>query len=218
MHVALFLIAFLLALPFLVFSVPLILWFIPLVLVGLGISLLIEERRKYKEAREFMEKGDATVKISKTVTDYLKQRGMEYKVVPHPRTYSSSQTAQAAHISGEKIAKGVLVKDNAGYMLAVLPASHNLSRTFLRERSHRPLDIAPEDDLKAVFPDCDPGAVPALGSAFELKTIVDRSLMSQSEIYFEAGDHEDLIGVDHDQFKSLMRNAEIAEIGVHKTS
>ena len=154
--------------------------------------------------------------IPKTVTHHLERNGMDYTVVPHPRTYSSSRTAQASHISGEKIAKGVLVKDATGYMLAVLPASHNLSWGFLKEQSHRPLDMAPEDDLKTIFPDCDPGAVPALGAAYELETIVDRSLMNQPEIYFESGDHEDLIGVSDEQFKNLMHDAAIAEISIHK--
>lgn len=154
--------------------------------------------------------------IPKTVTRFLADQGVDYRVVQHPRTVTASRTAQAAHISGDRIAKGVLVKDAGGYALTVLPASHTLSLSELHEKYHRRFELAPENDLKKVFPDCELGAVPAVGWPYEIETIVDESLFDEPEIYFEAGDHEELIGMSTDQFKRLLMDAPVDHISVHK--
>ena len=59
--------------------------------------------------------------------------GVEYQVVNHPMTASSSETAQSAHVSGNRIAKSVVLRDGEGYLLAVLPATHHLSLEMLQD-------------------------------------------------------------------------------------
>ena len=46
-----------------------------------------------------------------------------------------------------------------------------------------------EEELKALFKDCETGAVPALSNAYGLKVIWDDQLKHASDIYIEAGDH-----------------------------
>jgi Ala-tRNA(Pro) deacylase len=143
--------------------------------------------------------------IPKTVTDYLDQNDIHYGVVVHPlREGSSMETAQAAHVSGEKIAKGVVLKDSHGYVLAVVPATHAVEVEKVRELTDRQLDLAPEADLAKLFPDCATGAVPAVGPAYGLETIVDKAILDQPEIYFEAGDHRELLSVQEKHFEQLL--------------
>jgi hypothetical protein len=49
--------------------------------------------------------------------------------------------------------------------------------------------------------------VPALGAAYGLKVVVDDSLAQLSDIYFEAGDHSNLVHVSGTSFQKLMANA-----------
>ena len=77
------------------------------------------------------------------------------------------------------------------------------------------LGLAVEQDVAELFRDCDPGAIPPLGAAYGVKTLVDDSLVNQPDVYFEAGDHEDLIHVDHAQFSELMSGAEHGIISYH---
>lgn len=153
--------------------------------------------------------------IPETVTRYLADGGVQFEVVEHPRTASASRSAQAAHISGDRIAKGVLVKDRDGFALAVLPASHTLALGDLQKKYQREFEIAGEKELEAVFPDCELGAVPAVGRPYKLDTIVDASLLKQPMVYFEAGDHEELIGVSTADFETLMEGAIFDSISVH---
>ena len=61
-----------------------------------------------------------------------------------------------------------------------------------------------EDELQDLFEDCSFGAVPALGQVYGLPVIWDQSLLKMDDIYFEGGDHKNLIHLDHGSFMQLM--------------
>jgi Ala-tRNA(Pro) deacylase len=153
--------------------------------------------------------------IPATLVEYLDGAGVEYQVVTHPHSESSMRTAEVAHVSGECLAKGVLLKDSDGYVLAVLPATHSVMLSSVQDLLRRPLETAPEMDLRIVFADCEMGAVPALGAAYDLDTIVDESLRDLSKIYFEAGDHEELIAVSGEDFRLLLEKSPYLKFGTH---
>lgn len=146
--------------------------------------------------------------ISGTVRRYLEDKGIDFDVVVHPHTTSSLLTAETAHIDPAKIAKGVALEDTQGVLLAVLPASRELDLHILENQIGRRLRLVSEARLRELFPDCQIGAVPALGPAYGVGTIVDESLRTQDEVYFEAGDHEELIHIREDQFERLMEGSE----------
>jgi len=154
--------------------------------------------------------------IARTVEKHLKDRRVHYDVITHSPTGSSSETAQSAHISGDRIAKGVVVKDSGGYLLAVVPGEHYLDVKSLGEHLNRDLQMADESELAKLFIDCAEGAVPALGIAYGLTTLVDESLLKQPELYFEAGDHESLIHVKEADFEVLMEGAEFGRFSHHR--
>lgn len=139
--------------------------------------------------------------IAPRLYDFLTARHSEYEVLPHPRTGGSAATAQAAHVPGRRFAKAVVVEDNAGYMLAVLPSTHHLALTELGEALDRqPLRLAKESELADLFADCELGALPALGAAYQMPTIIEEELDEQPDVYFEAGDHEHMVHMTHAEF------------------
>lgn len=142
--------------------------------------------------------------IAKTVEGYLAERGLDYDLIKHPHTGSSHETAEAAHLPEDHIAKAVVVSDEAGYLVVVVPASNWLKMDALREELKRDLHLATEDQIEALFNDCDPGAVPPLGLAYGIETLMDESLSSLAEVYFESGDHEQLVHMKGDDFLALL--------------
>ncbi|AKJ68061.1 prolyl-tRNA synthetase [Pandoraea thiooxydans] len=148
--------------------------------------------------------------IATTLEDCLRKKGSEYDVVQHRHTHNSAETAEAAHIPGDRLAKTVLLEDERGYVAAVLPATHRLQLAKLWAQTGRRLVLARETDLPALFKDCDVGAIPPVCAAYGLPTYVDQSLAGQADVYFEAGDHEALIHMRTQQFMDLMEQAETA--------
>ena len=145
--------------------------------------------------------------IAITLKRYLADQGIDYEVVTHRPTLSSSQTAQASHVSGDCLAKAVVVKDEDHFMVAVLPASHHIQLGELRRLLDRQVGLATEEEASALFPDCELGAFPAIGPAYGLKVIVEDSLAEQPRVYLEGGDHASLLNLDAAQFQRLMGQA-----------
>ena len=154
--------------------------------------------------------------ISHTLQDYLNGQGVEYELVPHKHTYTSASTAEAAHVPGERLAKAVMLEDEQGYLMAVIPATHRLRLGVLHNTLNRRLGLATESELTDLFPDCEVGAIPPLGKAFGVDTVVDDSLLEQPDIWFEAGDHQDVIHISGSQFKTLMLDAQHGHISEHR--
>lgn len=146
--------------------------------------------------------------IAQTVIQCLQQRRIPYDVVAHPRTASTRATVSCSQIPPERMAKAVLLSDtHGGYVMAVLPGSRYVNVKTLSRKLNRQLSLVEERQLPLVFNDCERGAIPPLGPAYGIETILDDSLVGQPEIYFEAGDHEELIRVNGEQFLSLLRQA-----------
>ncbi len=142
--------------------------------------------------------------IAETVKNYLAQKSVDYDLVSHPHSGSSHETAAASHVREDHIAKGVIVKDASGYAMVVVPASNYVEMKHVRKELDRELELVAEDEFAKLFPDCEPGAVPPLGPAYQIETFLDQALISLANVYLEAGDHEHLVHISGDDFKTLL--------------
>jgi Ala-tRNA(Pro) deacylase len=142
--------------------------------------------------------------IAMTLKSYLDDHEVSYDTVEHPHTESAVDSAKSAHVPPHQMAKAVVLEDSAGFIVAVLPSSNRLNLGWVNEELERDLRLATEDELKALFRDCDTGAIPALSTAYGLKVIWDDQLKHAADIYIEAGDHEHLIHLSGEDFRQLM--------------
>ncbi|MGA7453769.1 MAG: YbaK/EbsC family protein [Rhodoplanes sp.] len=152
--------------------------------------------------------------IAPTFQRYLDQH-VTYDVIAHEPTMSSMRTAQACHVPGNFLAKGVLLRDDTGYMLAVLPATHYIRMHDLRLQFGEDVGFASEGEIDELFQDCAHGAVPPIGECYGLDTIVDDAIDGQGEVYLEAGDHATLVHLSHAQFTKLTADARHGRFSVH---
>jgi Ala-tRNA(Pro) deacylase len=155
--------------------------------------------------------------IAQKLASYLLQQGVDYRLAAHQHSDFSMDTAEKAHVPGDALAKGVLVKDEEGYLLLVLPSDYHIKLETLHTLLHQEVELATESEVGTLFGDCDPGAVPPIGMAYGIKTIWDpnTSLGRLNDIYFEAGDHSHLIHVTGKQFHELMASADRGEFSQH---
>jgi Ala-tRNA(Pro) deacylase len=142
------------------------------------------------------------------LASYLEQQGARYEVCPHDRSRSSAETARRAHVPEHELAKPVVVEDDAGCLLAVVPADRMVKLGELSRLLGRPyLRLADEDRVAALFTGCEPGAVPTLGMAWGIETVIDDEVEDCPVVYLESGDHEHLVRLMHDEFHALVRPA-----------
>ena len=98
--------------------------------------------------------------------------------------------------------------------MVVLPSVEHVDLTLLRGKFDYGMELAIESELTDLFPDCEIGAVPPIGPAWGLNTYLDESFLADDEeVYFEAGDHEELVRVSGDQFKNLLGDVDHGHYG-----
>lgn len=155
--------------------------------------------------------------IATTLQRHLRDKGIDYRLMNHPHSGSSMETAESAHVPGDALAKGVVLKDEAGPLLVVVPSDYHVELDTLNQLLKRELAFVREDVLAELFPDCELGAVPPVGAAYAIKTLWDpeASLGRQEHVYFEAGDHATLVRVSGEGFHELMADADRAHFSHH---
>jgi Ala-tRNA(Pro) deacylase len=149
--------------------------------------------------------------IAKRLKAYLDAEGVKYETVDHPRTATARETAEAAHVPGSRLAKTVVIHVEAGPLLAVVPSSHRVDLGALQSLLDRRLGLASETEIGALFDDCDIGAAPPVGPAYNVPTVVDESLSGLDRVWFEGGDHRTLVSIAGADFDRLMRTAQHGE-------
>lgn len=153
--------------------------------------------------------------LAVSLKNHLDRMHIRYEIVPHDATPSTSRTAEASHVSGDKIAKGVLVRDKEGYTLAVVPASCHLRMPDLGALLGSTVALATEQEIDDIFTDCAHGAIPPIGAAYGLDVVVDDRVMERGEVYFEGGDHVSLVRVSAPDLETLMADARRARFAEH---
>lgn len=155
--------------------------------------------------------------ISNKLRLYLKQHDVKYRLISHPHSASSMESAEKAHVPGDSLAKGIIVKEGGEYLMVVLPSDYYVELDTLQKLLGKEVEMAEEAELIGLLPDCELGAIPAVGPVFGVKTMWDpnTSLGKEEQVYFEAGDHEHLIKVSGKQFHELMAGADRGEFSHH---
>jgi Ala-tRNA(Pro) deacylase len=151
--------------------------------------------------------------IAISLQQYLNGRGVPYDVMTHERTHSSCETARASSIPEDSLAKGVLLRREDGYLLAIVPASYRVELDELSRFLNQPIVLASEVEASTIFGDCELGSIPPVAGAYDLTAVMDDSLEGSNDVYFEAGDHRTLVHLTGSDFRQLMRDVPHAHIG-----
>jgi Ala-tRNA(Pro) deacylase len=146
--------------------------------------------------------------IPERLWTFLAASAAQYDIVEHRHSRCSAGTARTAGVPPHQLVKSVVLEDDGGCLVALVPADRSvqLGRVAqLLNRSH--LHLADEAHLASMFAGCESGAVPGLGMAWGLDTVVDDELEACDWVFLECGDHERLLRLSHAQFHALVRQA-----------
>ena len=122
---------------------------------------------------------------------WLESRQVEYEIHPHDPRFTAKATAVAEGVDPHTFAKVVGLSTADGrIILAVVEATDRID--LLKAR--RVLDtgqvrLMTEAELADLAPNCEVGAIPAVGDLYGLPTYADFALRDLAEIGFNAGTH-----------------------------
>ena len=125
---------------------------------------------------------------------FLREGGFHFEMHLHPKTYTSQELAHEEHVSGYLVAKPVIVKTSSGFAMCVLPAPKHVDLKRVADLLQDPeVRLATESEMAELFPGCELGAEPPVGSLFGLKTIMDTNLRDDEYLVMQAGTHIEAI-------------------------
>jgi HD-like signal output (HDOD) protein/prolyl-tRNA editing enzyme YbaK/EbsC (Cys-tRNA(Pro) deacylase) len=148
--------------------------------------------------------------ITEKIKSYLDKRHIIYDVNELPPFASLLQAAESGGVSPAAIAKSIVLKDELGFVLVVVPATHGVDGIALSKLMYRKMELVDDAQIKQAFPDCLPRFIPPLGEAYGIRTIVDDALMGLPRVYFPVGDASSLIQVSGKVFFNLLNGAWLA--------
>lgn len=132
------------------------------------------------------------------VAQYLDSQGVRYEVIEHRQAFTAAAEARASGIDADDAAKTVALRDEAGYRLAVIPASQRLDLHKVRELvgGGEDLRLATEDEMAGDFGSFELGALPPFGQMLPAPEMMDRRLLDHDRILCSGGDHRHSVLVD----------------------
>jgi Ala-tRNA(Pro) deacylase len=140
------------------------------------------------------------------LTKFLDDNGVKYVITRHSIAYTAQQIAESAHISGNEIAKTVIVKLDNTLAMAVLRGTDKVDVDLLRSAAGASkAELALESQFQGVFPGVDVGAMPPFGNLYDMAVYVDEGLTRDRRIAFNAGTHSELIQLDYADFERLVQ-------------
>jgi Ala-tRNA(Pro) deacylase len=146
------------------------------------------------------------------VTEFLEREGVPYEVVEHERTQTAAAEARAAGMPPTDVAKTVVLRDEEGVRLAVVPSSERLDMHKVKlELGSKGLRLVSEQEMAAEFDGFEVGAVPPFGPMFQALELVDQRLLDHDRILCCGGDHEHGVLVDPNDVVQAGR-ARVADI------
>lgn len=141
-----------------------------------------------------------------SIADLLKRERMPYVAFSHPPAYTAQEQAAVSHVRGRCSAKVVILIADDQPMQAVLPAHYRVDLERLRTViGAATLRLACEDEMAALYPEFEVGAMPPFGSVYGHRVFVDKSLVGEPEIVFNAGTHTDAIVMHYLDFAEIAK-------------
>jgi Ala-tRNA(Pro) deacylase len=148
----------------------------------------------------------------KDVTSVLDESGVDYEVLPHPRTETAAAEAEALGLEPQEVAKTLVLSTPGGYVRAVLAASDRIDLSKVRDQVEggKRIHLASEEDLQRDYPGFDLGAVPPFGGTGD-RVLVDARLARQETVVLEAGSHEQSVRIQTADLLKLTQG-EVADL------
>lgn len=149
------------------------------------------------------------------ISEYLKENGVYFSMHEHPPAYTAQEVAAEEHVSGNLLAKAVVVSAGERYVMCVVPASYKVDmKKAAKKLGVKSVRLADETELAKLFPDVEVGAEPPFGNLYDLTTLVDEHLAADDEIMFQAGSHRHAIRMKYADYASLTE-PDVADLAIH---
>jgi Ala-tRNA(Pro) deacylase len=149
--------------------------------------------------------------LSERLRSFLDSRHAEFTLTTHPNAFTAREVAAAEHLPAREVAKTVVIFGDGTYHMIVVPANKLVDLSEVRPTlGLAQVRLAREDELGTLFPDCELGAMPPLGTMYGFPVYLDACLAAEDTIAFNAGNHHEVIHMKTSEFRRICSPAVVS--------
>ncbi len=140
------------------------------------------------------------------IKNMLEKRWVAYEERHHRVAFTAQEVAQSEHVSGDCLAKVVVVIADGRPVELIVPASRRVMLGRVRELlGAENVRLASEAEMDKIFTDCETGAIPPLRHWQDVAVLMDASMSKATDLVFQAGTHEDSIRLKFQNWFQLVK-------------
>ncbi|PYR54271.1 MAG: hypothetical protein DMF95_00860 [Acidobacteria bacterium] len=149
---------------------------------------------------------EGVVPLLSSIVELLRRERIPYTCFRHVPAYTALEEAAVSHTLERCWAKVVICIADDQPVQAVLQADHIADLEELRRLANADvLRLAGEDEIAVLYPDYEVGAMPPFGAVYGQRVFVDRCLVGEPEMVFNAGTHTEAICMHYGDFAELAK-------------
>ena len=156
--------------------------------------------------------------VTSKILDLLKAGGYWFETFEHEPVRTSEEAAKVrTGYSLEQGAKAIIIRvkrsqQDKEFLMLVLPGDKRFDGVKLKALlGAKDIRFATTEEVGKLTDGVEPGGVPPFGNLFDLKVIVDPSLMKLEKIVFNAGDRRFSVAMKAEDYRKIVK-PEITEI------
>ena len=130
------------------------------------------------------------------ITNFLEKENVDYTIWPDALHHIP--TLDYHH---DEFIKANLVRIDKTCSIVVTKILQEIDLNDLRQFCHRgQVQELADDEIRLLFPGCDPTALPPLGAIFGLSVFCSEKILEKDTVCFNAGSHEHIIRMPTEDF------------------
>lgn len=148
--------------------------------------------------------------IAASIKKLLDSNKYPYRSLNHKRVTNLTVAASLLNIDPKQIITVQVLADKAGDILVVYPLGRKIDLQMCRQQLRRyDLTVIPSINTNRIFNDCEAGSWPAIGQAYNIDVIIDKSIQQLDTVYFASGSHTSLLQMTAGSYLKLNNRAKI---------
>ena len=143
--------------------------------------------------------------IIKKLRELFDETKVSYEVYNDPLAYTALEIAERQHVSGDQIAKVVMLRVDDKLIMAVVTGSQEVYLPAVcASLNAYDARLASDDEFTSEFPGCEIGAMPPFGNLFGVAVYVDPAVAEYESVDFNVGNLVQTVRIRYKDFERLV--------------
>ncbi len=151
------------------------------------------------------------------IREFLTDRAICCDSISHQPSLTLEALAEQLFIPLHQFARTQVLRDNQGYVLAILPLGCHLDFVSIKNELGRDLEMAWPEEYFALFSQLKSKAIPPLSSLFKMDCFIEAELLKNKTIYLADGSGHGLLKMSGTDFLALQNSPHTLKMTVELT-